>query len=46
MDYLDLIEQLQVAADTKVVFLVMDGLGGLPLTPDGMTSWQCAPSVD
>jgi len=48
MDYLDLIKQLQVAADTKVVFLVMDGLGGLPLTPDGMTELEQAhtPNLD
>ncbi|HUT19810.1 MAG TPA: 2,3-bisphosphoglycerate-independent phosphoglycerate mutase [Anaerolineae bacterium] len=48
MDYLDLIEQLQVAADTKVVFLVLDGLGGLPLTPDGMTELEQAhtPNMD
>jgi len=48
MDYLDLIEQLQVAADTKVVFLVIDGLGGLPLTPDGMTELEQAhtPNLD
>ena len=48
MDYLDLIKQLHVAAETKVLLLVMDGLGGLPLTPDGMTELEQAhtPNLD
>jgi 2,3-bisphosphoglycerate-independent phosphoglycerate mutase len=48
MDYLDLIKQLYVEADTKVVLLVMDGLGGLPLAPDGMTELEEAhtPNLD
>ena len=48
MDYLDLIRELHVDADTKVVLLVMDGLGGLPLTEDGMTELEQAhtPNLD
>jgi 2,3-bisphosphoglycerate-independent phosphoglycerate mutase len=48
MDYLELIKQLHVAAETKVLLLVMDGLGGLPLTPDGMTELEQAhtPNLD
>jgi 2,3-bisphosphoglycerate-independent phosphoglycerate mutase len=48
MDYLDLIRELHTDAETKVVLLVMDGLGGLPLTEDGMTELEQAhtPNLD
>jgi len=37
MDYLDLMKKLHTESDSKVVLLVLDGLGGLPLTEDGQT---------
>jgi 2,3-bisphosphoglycerate-independent phosphoglycerate mutase len=48
MDYLDLMKQLHTEANTKIVLLVMDGLGGLPLTPDGKTELELAhtPNLD
>ena len=42
MDYLDLMKKLHVESDTKVLLLVLDGLGGLPLTPDGETELEQA----
>jgi 2,3-bisphosphoglycerate-independent phosphoglycerate mutase len=42
MDYLDLMKQLHTESDSKVVLLVMDGLGGLPLTPGGQTELEQA----
>jgi 2,3-bisphosphoglycerate-independent phosphoglycerate mutase len=48
MDYLDLMTKLHTEADTKIVLLVLDGLGGLPLTPDGKTELEQAhtPNLD
>lgn len=48
MDYLDLMTQLHTQNSTKVLLLVMDGLGGLPLTPDGKTELEQAqtPNLD
>jgi 2,3-bisphosphoglycerate-independent phosphoglycerate mutase len=48
MDYLDLMTRLHTEADTKIVLLVMDGLGGLPLTPGGKTELELAhtPNLD
>ncbi|MBW2093098.1 MAG: phosphoglycerate mutase, partial [Deltaproteobacteria bacterium] len=48
MDRLDLIKQLQISAETKILFVVMDGLGGLPLTTDGKTELEQArtPNLD
>ena len=45
---LDLIRQLVVPSETKIVFLVMDGLGGLPLEPGGLTELETArtPNLD
>ena len=48
MDYLNLMKQLHKESQSKVVLLVMDGLGGLPLTPDGETELEQAhtPNLD
>jgi 2,3-bisphosphoglycerate-independent phosphoglycerate mutase len=48
MDHLDLMKELHIEHDSKVVLLVMDGLGGLPLTPDGKTELEQArtPNLD
>ena len=45
---LDLTNQLRRPADTKVVMLVLDGLGGLPLGPGGRTELEAArtPNLD
>jgi 2,3-bisphosphoglycerate-independent phosphoglycerate mutase len=44
----DFIRQLAQTAATKVVLLVMDGLGGMPLTPGGPTELEAArkPNMD
>ncbi len=48
MDYLHLMKELHIQNDTKIVLLVMDGLGGLPLTPEGKTELEQAdtPNMD
>jgi len=48
MDYLDLMKELHIPSKSKVLLLVMDGLGGLPLTPDGKTELEQAhtPNLD
>jgi 2,3-bisphosphoglycerate-independent phosphoglycerate mutase len=38
----DLIRELREGATTKIVLLVADGLGGLPLTPEGKTELETA----
>ena len=45
---LDLIHRLVVPSQTKIVFLVMDGVGGLPLEPGGLTELETArtPNLD
>jgi 2,3-bisphosphoglycerate-independent phosphoglycerate mutase len=38
----DLVRDLREPADTKIVLLVADGLGGLPLEPGGLTELETA----
>lgn len=44
----DLMKELHVAAQTKIVMLVIDGLGGLPMEPGGPTELEAArtPNLD
>ncbi|CAN5312387.1 2,3-bisphosphoglycerate-independent phosphoglycerate mutase [soil metagenome] len=44
----DLIRELKEAADSKIVLLVADGLGGLPMEPGGKTELETArtPNLD
>jgi 2,3-bisphosphoglycerate-independent phosphoglycerate mutase len=48
MNIHDLIRELREPAKTKIVLLVADGLGGLPLEPGGMTELETAstPNLD
>jgi len=48
MDYLDLMKSLHTENSTKIVLLVMDGLGGLPSGPNGATELEAArtPNLD
>jgi len=39
---LELIKELSIEADTKIVLLVIDGLGGLPLSDNGNTELETA----
>ena len=45
---LDQLTSLVTESDSKIVLLVMDGLGGLPLTADGLTELETAktPNMD
>src|SRR5207253_6137543 len=42
MNIHELIQELREPADTKIVMLVADGLGGLPLEPGGKTELEVA----
>lgn len=42
MDMHELTRELQLANDNKIVMLVADGLGGLPMTPGGKTELESA----
>ena len=42
MDIHDLVRQLQSTNDSKIVLLVADGLGGLPMEPGGKTELEAA----
>jgi 2,3-bisphosphoglycerate-independent phosphoglycerate mutase len=48
MDTHDLIRELKQTNDSKIVMLVADGLGGLPMTPGGKTELETAkrPNLD
>ncbi len=48
MDQLEWIRGLVIDAETKILLVVMDGLGGLPLTPGGPTELEAAhtPNLD
>ena len=48
MDMHDLTRSLLVKNDSKIVMLVADGLGGLPLEPGGKTELETAktPNLD
>ncbi|MBN1178335.1 MAG: 2,3-bisphosphoglycerate-independent phosphoglycerate mutase [Anaerolineae bacterium] len=48
MTDLNVMRTLAIQADTKIILLVMDGLGGLPQTPDGRTELEAAhtPNLD
>ncbi len=48
MDNLDLMRKLSIPAETKIVMLVIDGLGGLPLEEGGPTELEAAhtPNLD
>jgi 2,3-bisphosphoglycerate-independent phosphoglycerate mutase len=45
---LNLMRELSVKTDTKIVLLVLDGLGGLPMDPSGRTELEAAetPNLD
>lgn len=44
----ELMKELHIAGQAKIVMLVMDGLGGLPLEPGGLTELEAArtPNLD
>ena len=46
MDVQDLTRTLNVKNDAKIVLLVADGLGGLPLKPGGKTELETAATPD
>ena len=41
---LDLMRELSVKTDSKILLLILDGLGGLPLDPSGLTELEAADS--
>ena len=48
MDYLEIVKELSVASPTRIVLLVVDGLGGLPNPETGRAELQAArtPNLD
>ncbi len=48
MANLDLMRHLAIENDTKILLLILDGVGGLPMTPDGATELEAAdtPQLD
>lgn len=48
VDRLKIIQEMATAGSSKIVLLVMDGLGGLPLEPGGLTELETArtPNMD
>ncbi|HEY4760188.1 MAG TPA: phosphoglycerate mutase, partial [Thermoguttaceae bacterium] len=48
MDIQSLVQELKVKNDHKIVMLVADGLGGLPIDPGGPTELEAAktPNLD
>jgi 2,3-bisphosphoglycerate-independent phosphoglycerate mutase len=48
MNNLDLMRELAIEGKTKILLLVLDGVGGLPLTPEGPTELEAArtPNLD
>ncbi|MFQ6101281.1 MAG: 2,3-bisphosphoglycerate-independent phosphoglycerate mutase [Anaerolineae bacterium] len=48
MTDLNLMRELAIEGQTKILLLVLDGVGGLPLTPDGPTELEAAhtPNLD
>jgi 2,3-bisphosphoglycerate-independent phosphoglycerate mutase len=48
MDLHDLLRELREPAETKIVLMVADGLGGLPMEPNGRTELESArtPNLD
>ncbi|MCK4316966.1 MAG: phosphoglycerate mutase, partial [Anaerolineae bacterium] len=45
---LNLMRALAIEGQTKILLLVLDGVGGLPQTPDGLTELEAAhtPNLD
>jgi 2,3-bisphosphoglycerate-independent phosphoglycerate mutase len=48
MNQLELMQELSIKNDTKIVLLVIDGLGGVPIEPGGPTELEAAhtPNLD
>jgi 2,3-bisphosphoglycerate-independent phosphoglycerate mutase len=48
MSDLSLLKELAIPSDSRIVFLIMDGLGGLPRPEDGLTELEAAhtPNLD
>ena len=42
MDVQDLTRELNMKNDSKIVLVVADGLGGMPLKPGGLTELESA----
>jgi 2,3-bisphosphoglycerate-independent phosphoglycerate mutase len=48
MNQLDLMKELSIKHDSKIVLLIMDGVGGVPMQPGGLTELEAArtPNLD